>query len=277
MYSLLAYLGGVVIVLGIVGSVRPDWMDFGWRDGLFLGLGIILLTLFHFAYVHRPRGPSVEVPRDSVVFALAFEPEDKVTELPGLGNRHLACWLANNTSRAALILTQEAIIWALRNLGAAHGYVPNPTPAPSLVGHLHNVEVHRMHAHDLTIPVRTLETLDCALGRFGKQPDTIVLVTHDKHYERTCRDLRSLLDTDGIVNPNVKKVPYRSSCYCNPLCWALRELFVARPIEFFQRHKVWPFTRLWTCTCRERVKLGPLPPPWGPCPVPVPPPAGVNS
>jgi hypothetical protein len=260
MYSLLAYLGGAVILLGIASSILPGGLAFGWQDGLFLGLGIILVTLLHFAYLHRLTGPLDELPPDSVVFALAFEPQDEASQRPGLGNRHLAGWLVthtlvDNAPRILRILTQEAILWALEELGAAHGYLPAPAGGP-LAGHLHGVEVQRMHRHRPGAKVRGLEAVCCALERFGAQrPPVIVLVAHDKQYERAHRGLRSLY-AGQIVNPGIQGVPYRSRCWCNPLRWALRELFIARPLDFVRR-------TFLACACPAGVALGPLASPAG--------------
>ena len=114
MHSLLVYLGALVIGAGALDSLAPGWFDFGWRDGLVLGGAIIVLVLLHFSYVHQPAGRVTSLPRHAVGLVLAFEAEDGPGEQPGLANRRLAKWLADNAHSFSLVLVQEAILWALR-------------------------------------------------------------------------------------------------------------------------------------------------------------------
>ncbi len=235
MYSLLAWLAIGTILLGVVGTMRPGLLDFGW-EGILLGLLLLLLTLVFFAHVHTLHCPIAELPEASVAFAPAFEPQDALAQLPGPGNQELANWLAANAKRFSCILTQEAIIWALQHQAPGNGFVPNPNADDvSLVGHLNSIPVYRMHRHVSGARVRTQETLSLALGRFGaNDPPVIVLVAHDKHFERAYRDLRSMYP-NTVVNPGIRNVPYRNRNLLRPIEWAFRELVIARPLEFVQR------------------------------------------
>jgi hypothetical protein len=207
---------------------------------------IVLAISIWFGYFYSPFGKSAKatrcgepdakfdnIPAGSVAFALAFENlgEANGTIKPGDANQCLADWLENHAARFSLVLTQKAISDALENPQALQDGTP----------------VLQMHRHVPGITVRTLETLRCALDRFDTLPDSIVLVAHDKHYERAANDLRSMCPQCSIVNPYIADVPYKDDSPLNPLRWALREMF-ARPADCIQR-------RWCTVSCRGKVRL----------------------
>jgi hypothetical protein len=186
------------------------------------------------------------IPPDSVAFVLAFEhlgQQGKVI-VPGKANECLAGWLEAHQDRLSRVLTQKAVSDALIWTGKA---VPGALEDECLLGD--GTPVVQMHRHDPGTPVRTLEALRCALDRFDHPPDSVVLVAHDKQYERAFNDLASLYPHHRIVNPRIVHVPYKDDFLLNPLCWAFRELYMARPADFLRR-------RLGTARCPDKVRLG---------------------
>jgi hypothetical protein len=175
------------------------------------------------------------IPTGSVVFALAFENLGEIDGVirPGKANKHLANWLEKHAGCFSLVLTQKAISDALEN----ENTLKNGTP------------VLQMHRHDPKMPVRTLEALRCALDRFDIPPDSVVLVAHDKQYERAFNDLRSMYSQHDMVNPYIVNVPYKDDSFLNPLLWAFRELYIARPVDFLLRV-------FGTVNCPDKVRLG---------------------
>jgi hypothetical protein len=175
------------------------------------------------------------IPPGSVAFVLAFEnlgEQDGVIE-PGKANEYLADWLEKHGECFSLVLTQKAISDALEGAGVLRSGTP----------------VVQMHRHDPRTPVRTLEALHCALDRFENPPDSVVLVAHDKQYERAFNDLRAIYPQCRIVNPCIMNVPYEDDSLLNPFSWAFRELYIARPADYFRR-------RLDTVSCPDNVRLG---------------------
>lgn len=59
-------------------------------------------------------------------------------------------------------------------------------------------------------------------------------LAHDKQIERAFWDLRSLYP-GKIILWKVNNVPYSHPGWALPLRWAFRELYLARPAEFFKR------------------------------------------
>ena len=63
----------------------------------------------------------------------------------------------------------------------------------------------------------------------------VVLVAHDKQFERAYQDLRALYDGE-IVRPCLRGVRYNNNQgVVTPLIWAGRELILARPTEAIRR------------------------------------------
>jgi hypothetical protein len=234
MHSLLAWLGIGLVVLGLVGALVPRWPCYTWEAVLF-GLALLVLALTLFAHAHRPCRTPAAPPEGSVAFALAFEPLDERTCRPGPANERIARWLADNAHKLSQIYTQEAVVWALEADAAACKYVPSLRPGGALAGRLNGVPVLRMHRHVPGANVRSLESLSLALGRLGPcPPPVLVLVAHEKQYERAHSDLRSLYP-GRIVGPCLTNVPYRDRKWHRPMAWACRELLIARPLEAVQR------------------------------------------
>lgn len=215
--------------------------------GLFVLAAFIAYPIW-FGYVYVPfkkngqpgKGARLDTKRDGispdrVALVLAFEHlgDKGGTIEPGKANQYLADWLEERGNCFSLVLTQKAVSDALEN----QGFLRDGTP------------VLHMHRHDPRIPVRTLEALRCALDRFADPPDSVVLVAHDKQYERAFRDLEALYPDHEILNPCMVHVPYKDDSWLNPVCWAFRELYIARPADYVRR-------RWGTVRCPGPVRLG---------------------
>lgn len=186
------------------------------------------------------------IPPGSVAFVLAFEnlgQQGKII-VPGKANEYLAGWLEVHQDRLSWVLTQKAVSDALILTGRA---IPGALEDECFLRD--GTPVLHMHRHDPGTPVPTLEALRCALDRLDHPPDSVVLVAHDKQYERAFNDLESLYPHHRIVNPRIVHVPYKDGSLLNPLCWAFRELYIARPADFVRR-------RLGTVSCPDKVRLG---------------------
>ena len=142
----------------------------------------------------------------------------------------------NNARRFSIILTQRAIsdVW----LGNGDLIYPDPYHATEndyayLKGTA--TKVYQMHKHNPNlVSVRTLEALRCAMNRLkGLPKKKIVLATHDKQYWRSYYDLASIHGKKDIINPNIRGVPHPQSQ--SAFHWMMREFYIAKPIEWFQR------------------------------------------
>ncbi len=253
MTSALAWLGLGMFLCGVtclVTGLLP------WTPSAavtLIGAAWIMAVLSCFAWRHdsaaslprwEPR--SKQLP---VAFVLAFEddtdPDARMRgELePGDGNRELAHWVEHHASAFSAVLTQEAVISVLAN-GSPQQFRDGT--------HIGNTPAYRMHEHSPEIVVRTLGSLACALARFGDTPPpSIVLVAHPKQIERAYRDLRCLYRGEILI-AGITTLSYRKKgSRLQPLLWARRELFVARPIEAIQRR--------FPCRCQSKVVLPILP------------------
>jgi hypothetical protein len=91
---------------------------------------------------------------------------------------------------------------------------------------------------DTPVNVRTLEAVCCAFERLKDYPEnlTIGLIAHDKHFKRSRQVLEAVLKDrkPGArrVDIHLGKTPYQDDAFYRPWCWALRELLVARPIQY---------------------------------------------
>ncbi len=210
------------VVLTVVGTVAWTWGVF-WFG--------------YFKDVTRPSAPAERAGQLPTALALAFEDATPAAVrragklVPGKANEEIAAWLRANASLFDRILTQEAIMVALFGADARDGTSINGTP------------VYRMHRHDGKINIRTLESLSCALRRLktpnqGSKP-LLVLVAHDKQYERAREDLE-WLEASIVESAVPKMTQYKTNNVLEPYWWARRELFFARPIEFLQRRFLSP-------------------------------------
>lgn len=239
-YSLGIWVAGAVSVVALlltaVTGLSRRCVPGSTRRWLIVsGTGIVtaLALTVHFAYYYELPCPEADDTNTAVVLVPGFAPESERGELPGHGNDDLSAWLAANTNRFSLILTQEAVIWALQR---TQGYIASQDATnPSLAGTLKGVPVYRIHRHVPGTNVRTLETMCFATARFSPNwPRAIILVAHDKQYERAYKDLRSVYEGQ-IIQPCIRNVCYSNNESLAPLWWAFRELVVATPLEALQR------------------------------------------
>lgn len=195
-----------------------------------LGLvtAVIIASAIWFGYFYRPydrETTCAEIPSGSVVFVSGFDYRlgTNGEALPGAGNQFLAQKLVDCAERLAVVITQQAVLEALTSQGALRGEKLNGV-----------VPVYAMHQHRADTPVRTLQSLKCALNRLPLFPDQLVVLAHDKHQQRVVQDLRSIFNGE-IVEWQVIDAPYATENPLAPFWWALRELFAARPAEAFLR------------------------------------------
>lgn len=192
---------------------------------------ILLLRALHFAYVFHPfSGPfeCASIPPNSTVLALGFVYQQKPggTLDSGEANRFLAAELLRCQERIGMIYTQKAISYVFEANASLQ--------AGKLLG---VVPVRQMHAHQPGKSVRTLQALQLALNQMNPPPDNLVLLAHDKQMERAHRDLAALY-AGRVIVWQVRDVPYQDNIWFRPLFWALRELYIARPLEAVQRWKM---------------------------------------
>ena len=199
----------IIIILGVVVS-------------------IVMVSAIWFGYFYQPNAQETrcdEIPTGSVVLVSGFEyylgPNGNL--MPGDGNQFLAQKLVDCSHRFSAVITQQAILEALVSLGVLSGEKLNGV-----------VPVHLMHEHRPDVPVRTLQSLRCAVARLSPVPDELVILAHDKHQMRAVQDLRSIFD-GAIIEWRVTDAPYANEKLLNPFYWAVRELFIARPAEAFLR------------------------------------------
>lgn len=191
---------------------------------------IAVARALHFAFFYRvfpEESTCSDFPSGSVVLALGFEYLGEANGLiqPGPGNTALARQLALCADRFALVVTQKAISDAMQQ----DGLLVNG----KLLG---KIPVCQMHPHQPGTVVRTLQALEFALDQFRPLPESLVLLAHDKQIERAFWDLNSLYP-DKIILWKMNNVPYARPDWISPLRWAFRELYLARPAEFFLRRK----------------------------------------
>ena len=258
MYYLLIGIGIAIFFMPyFLLKIAPSNLDLAWWKlvGMSLfGAATIMVAPYQFAYHHEllcPEGGSLT---GAIAIAAAFTPESEENEEPGLGNRDIANWLSQNSSQFSSILTQEAIIWALRDV-AGFTSLHNQKDE-SVAGKLHGIPVYRIHRHQPGANIRTLETLSFAVGRITMNIDNhahlpkVVLVAHDKQFERAYQDLRALYDGE-IVRPCFRGVRYENQGVFTPLIWAGRELIFARPIDAIRRTCFRPHLKLAFPQCES--------------------------
>lgn len=193
--------------------------------------GISVIAIFraiYYGYFYQPFARETtckEIPDGSVAIALGFEylSEQDNRIKPGQVNIFLAKKLAQCAERFSAILVQKAISDAMLDLNLLANDLLNEK-AP----------VYQMHTHTPDIPVRTLLALKCGISRLEPLPESLVLIAHNKHYERALKDLQSIY-TGHIIVWRFSEMPYRDDNPLNPFRWAFRELYLARPAEAFLR------------------------------------------
>jgi hypothetical protein len=195
---------------------------------LSLSAAVMLAPAVWFGYGYHPHTRETkcnEIPVGSIGLVLGFEyqvgPAGQLW--PGEGNHFLARKLVDCAERLAVVMTQQAIVEALISQEALVDKKLNGT-----------VPVYLMHQHRADLPVRTLPAIQCALRQFSPHPETLVVLAHDKQQPRAVQDLQMAFAGE-IIAWRVDKVPYVDKHPLNPLRWAARELFLARPAEAFLR------------------------------------------
>ncbi|MCA9936019.1 MAG: hypothetical protein H6662_10020 [Ardenticatenaceae bacterium] len=192
-----------------------------------LATAVIVTAAIWFGYFYHPYDQETacdDIPANSVVLVSGFDYRLGADGelLPGAGNQFLAQKLVDCAGRLTAVVTQQAVIEALIEQGVLRE------------GKLNGVPVYAMHQHCAATPVRTLSSLQCALHRLSPLPNQLVVLAHDKHQQRVVQDLRSIFDGE-IIEWQVIDAPYATENPLAPFCWALRELFLARPAEAFLR------------------------------------------
>lgn len=161
----------------------------------------------------------------------------------------LASWLYDHANCFSAVYTQRAIsdVW-LDNQVLDYSYTQPMSEHSYGVLTGTDTKVYQMHKHVPTLsPVRTREALRCALDRVGETfQGYIVLVAHDKQFWRAFRDLIAMYPEHSVINPSIADVPYPNSE--SAYTWAIRELYIAKPMEFLQRQLTVPM-------CRQEVAL----------------------
>jgi len=245
--------GAGLIGLGLLGWLCRRRFIVRSAGLLLAGASLVVLAVLWFAYLAPFEAqplPALGPGERPVAFVLAFEDDTPPGERrkghlrPGAANRQLADWVRDNATSFSLILTQETVLWSIWEPSA--DYAPG-LPLAEDGKALRGVPVYRMHAHKPDVSVPTLEGLICALARFEASPSAIVLVAHEKHYQRAAADLRALY-AGPIYGPCVTEVAYRNDERLGPLRWAARELLGARPRDFVRRNFARP-------SCDPRVVL----------------------
>ncbi|NTV45672.1 MAG: hypothetical protein HGB11_03930 [Chlorobiales bacterium] len=212
--------------------------------GLFLALTVIgsVIWAVWFGYLYHPFFQTIDqkndtgcsdIPKGSVAFALGFIDNGRDGEkiIPGDANIALATYLDRHSHCFSMILTQRAILVALAE---RKGNDPDMV-SDSAVIDLNGTPVYQMHQHDPKVLVRTYETLRYALDRLSFRPKHIVLIAHDKQYDRAFDDLSVMYPKQQIINPQIGEVPYQNPDKINAFIWALREFYLAIPADFITR------------------------------------------
>ncbi len=188
----------------------------------------IILSAIWFGYFYHPHKQETtcdEIPIGSVVLVAGFQyhlgTDGKLN--PAAGNKYLAQKLVDCAGRLSVVITQQAIIEALSSQGVLSSEKLNNT-----------VPIYLMHQHCPDMPVRTLQSLKCAINRLAPLPDELLILAHDKHLRRAVQDLRAVY-SGKIIEWRVDNVPYADEKRLTPFLWAIRELFLARPAEAFLR------------------------------------------
>ena len=207
----------------------------GMKD-CWIGAGILLMVLLvvvaaravYFAFFYRvfsEETTCTDIPQDSTVLVLGFVHQGETNGViqPGLGNLEIVHQLTGCADRLFLIITQKAIIDAM----IQEGLLENNR----LLG---RVPVAQMHVHDPNHPVRTFEALNLAVANLHPLPEALVLFAHDKQIERAFWDLRSLY-TGKIILWKRNGIRYARAGWLPPLAWSIRELYLARPADFWFR------------------------------------------
>jgi hypothetical protein len=192
---------------------------------------LLLLAVYQviqFAYFHKVFADEMtceEIPRDSVVLALAFEHlgEKNGVITPGEANMEIVEQLEKCTDRFSLILTQKAVSDAMIRLGKVQNGLFMGT-----------VKLEQMHEHHPKQRIRTLKALQLAIRKLDPLPPALILVAHDKQIERALMDLRILYDGNIILWKH-NRYAYARKGILQPILWAYREICIARPIEGIQR------------------------------------------
>ena len=189
---------------------------------------VLLVRAFYFAYFYQvfmTETKCEDIPQGSTVLALGFEHLGETNGViqPGMGNVEIARQLAACADHLALVVTQKAISDAMEQEGLLEDEM--------LLG---KVYVRQMHSHQTNAPVHTFQALQIAVKNLAPLPDTLVLMAHDKQIERAIADLKTIYPGQ-IIPWKQNGIAYSNSGWLLPLRWAMRELYLARPVEAWLR------------------------------------------
>lgn len=176
----------------------------------------------------RAKAPPVTnptlAPTTAIVLGFGYEGEGDAMQ-PGAANQFLVQWLMETQPQVTTLLVQEGIRSAL-------------TPALFT-----EKAVQRIHRHDPTIYVDTLDTAFCALHqlqKMGKQ--NVLLVAHDLQLQRALWDFTRVHQAAcadcTIVTAAMPDTPYPANSVHfqtrNEFIYKLVELLFLRPRDFLR-------------------------------------------
>lgn len=191
-----------------------------------LGLLLFIFYLFvkdEIALINAlvpPETPCKDIPPGSIVFAPAFDNLGQDVNgkyRPGKANEMLAEKLEACADRFKLVMTQKAVSDALSNPEKLSNGVP----------------VYQMH-QDGCGYINTMQAFQCALARFEKPPEQIVLLAHPRHIERAFFVLSSLYPANQIIKMHPGQTVYEDESWWRAYRWALKNSVA----WWFDRRKV---------------------------------------
>lgn len=212
-------------MLGVVGLV--PLLYFATKNNLKISLILpVYIILFLVAIGLTPRRWVHATPTNdqnaatAIVFGFGYE-TDGAKLLPGAANQFLADWIvANRNAQTKTLLVQEGVLVAL-----------NPKTVSQL-------DIKRIHAHDPTVYVNTLEAAFCAIQELnGLNQKKALLVSHDVQLQRMVWDFervgqRNCPDCVFLV-PAIPNTPFPvNSVHLqtrNQFVYTILELLILRP------------------------------------------------
>ena len=186
--------------LGVAGALLI--IGRGWRLPtisilallvLYGGLFLIAVGLTPNRWLRAHATPNPR-PTTAVILGFGYETVDNVM-LPGPANQFLLDWVLREHPQISTLLVQEGVRVAI---------------SPPL---LQEKMVYRIHRHDPTLYIDTLDAAYCALHRLQQLEQTsVLLVAHDLQLQRAAWDFervrRQLCATCTLVIPDLPATPY---------------------------------------------------------------------
>ncbi|MBX3011141.1 MAG: hypothetical protein KF832_06515 [Caldilineaceae bacterium] len=227
---LTVFLPHLVGVLGFFAILALGW-HMSWPALLSTLLLFAMLFLLGVGFVPSPwlrlsataNAPHL-APTTAILLGFGYE-EDGDTMRPGAANQFLVDWLFSTHPQVQTMLVQEGIYSAI---------------TPELLA---NKEIRRIHRHDKTIYVDTLDTAFCALQevqKLGAHP--VLLVAHDLQLQRAVWDFARVRQAAcaqcTVVAAAMPDTPYPAASVHwqthNEFIYKLVELLVLRPRDFLR-------------------------------------------